>query len=214
MAIQIPVPSQTPYQIGLDRAATEKPETVKRDSLMKIRGLPLTLNSYEASEISTNKHFQEFKMPGFEAVYIPESMRPFTSLSPVGKSEFIVDDNRGAVSTSPMLQMDGTDYYLSVKGVGSTTSPFSQQLFGKSEICSLVGDSALSERIMKFESGSPRLIYGEVWVPGFPYVRQGVTRGSTFFRASEMADLTSIHGFRVAPLVKIVFLPSELDAEA
>jgi hypothetical protein len=32
-------------------------------------------------------------------------------------------------------------------------------------------------------------------------------------RVSEMADLTSIHGFRVAPLVKIVLLPEDLDNE-
>src|SRR6058998_4462175 len=180
---------------------------------MKMRGLPLTLNSYEASETSTNKHFQEFKMPDFEAVYIPESMRPFTSLSPVGKSEFIVDDNRGAVSTSPMLQMDGTDYYLSVKGVGSTTSPFSQQLFGKGEICGLLGDSALSERIMKFESGAPRYITGELWLRGSPYGGQGLQHASNSMRVSEMADLTSIHGFRVAPLLKIIFLPESLETE-
>ncbi len=178
---------------------------------MKIRGLPLTLNSYEASEISTNKHFQEFKMPDFEAVYIPESMRPFTSLSPVGKADFIVDDNRGAVSTLPVLQMDGTDYYLSVKGVGSTTSPFSQQLFGKGEICSLLGDSGLSEKIMKFESGAPRYITGELWLRGSPYGGQGLQHASTSMRVSEMADLTSIHGFRVAPLVKIVSLPRDLE---
>jgi len=181
---------------------------------MRIKGLPLTLNSYEASEVSTNKHFQEFKMPGFEAVYIPESMRPFTGLSPVGNSEFIVDDNRGAVSTSPVLQMDGTDYYLSVKGVGSTTSPFSQQLFGKGEICSLLNDSALSERIMKSESGAPRYITGELWLRGSPYGGQGLQHASTSMRVSEMADLTSIHGFRVAPLVKIVFLPTDLEEGA
>ena len=32
-------------------------------------------------------------------------------------------------------------------------------------------------------------------------------------KVSEMADLTSIHGFRIAPLVKIVFLPQELENE-
>src|SRR5437773_10284078 len=32
-------------------------------------------------------------------------------------------------------------------------------------------------------------------------------------RVSEMADLTSIHGFRVAPLLKIIFLPESLETE-
>jgi hypothetical protein len=32
-------------------------------------------------------------------------------------------------------------------------------------------------------------------------------------KISEMADLTSIHGFRVAPLVKIVFIPKDVENE-
>jgi hypothetical protein len=32
-------------------------------------------------------------------------------------------------------------------------------------------------------------------------------------KASEMADVTSIHGFRVAPLVKIVFLPVPVEMD-
>ncbi len=180
---------------------------------MKIKGLPLTLDVYDAPEVQTNKHFQEFKMPDFEKLYLPESLRPFTSLSPNGRKEFVVDDNRGAVATSPALQVDGTDYYLSVKGVGSTTSPFSQQLFGKREVCSQLGDTGLRDRIMSYESGAPRYITGELWLRGSPYGGQGLQHASTSMRVSEMADLTSIHGFQVAPVVKIVYLPIDLEAE-
>ena len=66
-------------------------------------------------------------MPDFERLYLPESMRPFTDIKPFGTKEFVKDDNRGAVSTLPSLKMDGTDFYLSVKGIGSTTNPFSNQ---------------------------------------------------------------------------------------
>ena len=92
---------------------------------MNLKGLPLHLETHDASETKTNKHFQEFKMPEFERVYLPRSMRPFINANPVGSKEFIVDDNRGAVSTLPTLNMDGTDFYLSVKGIGSTINPFS-----------------------------------------------------------------------------------------
>ncbi len=179
---------------------------------MKMKGLPLSLNMYETSEILTNRHFQEFKMPEFERFYLPESMRPFTSLNPVGSKELIVDDNRGALSTSPSLELDGTDFYLSIKGVGSTTSPFSHQLLGKAEICGLLRDSVLRDRITNFEGGVPRYITGELWLRGSPYGGQGLQHATTSMRVSEMADLTSIHGFRVAPLVKTVFLPEELES--
>jgi hypothetical protein len=180
---------------------------------MKLKGLPLNLNMYEASEVLTNKHFQEFKMHEFERVYLPESMRPFTDVSPFGTKEFIADDNRGAVSTLPSLKMDGTDFYLSVKGIGSTTNPFSHQLLGKAEICSLLKDSRLKDRIVNSDGGAPRYITGELWLRGSPYGGQGLQHATTSMRVSEMADVTSIHGFRVAPLVKIVFLPEGLENE-
>jgi hypothetical protein len=180
---------------------------------MKLKGLPLNLNMYETSEIVTNKHFQEFKMHEFESIYLPESMKPFTDLSPLGTKEFIADDNRGAVSTLPSLKMDGTDFYLSVKGIGSTTNPFSHQLLGKAELCHLLKDSRLKERIVNSEGSAPRYLTGELWLRGSPYGGQGLEHATTSMRVSEMADLTSIHGFRVAPLVKIVFLPEGLEYE-
>ena len=180
---------------------------------MKLKGLPLSLNMYETSEILTNKHFQEFKMDEFERVHLPESMRPFTDLTPLGTKEFVVDDNRGAVSISPTLKMDGIDFYLSVKGIGSTTNPFSQQLLGKAEICNLLKDAELKDRIVNFQETAPRYITGELWLRGSPYGGQGLEHATTSLKVSEMADLTSIHGFRVAPLVKIVFLPEALQDE-
>lgn len=182
-------------------------------SLMKLKGLPLDLDIYETSEVLTNKHFQEFEMCEFERVYLPESMRPFTDLDPSGTKAFIADDNRGAVSTLPSLELDGTDFYLSVKGVGSTTNPFSQQLLGKAEICSLLKDAKLKDRIMNSEEKAPRYITGELWLRGSPYGGQGLEHATTSMRVSEMADLTSIHGFRIAPLVKIVILPEDLESE-
>ncbi|MGA3059938.1 MAG: hypothetical protein ABSD92_06160 [Candidatus Bathyarchaeia archaeon] len=180
---------------------------------MKLKGLPLNLNIFETSETQTNKHFQEFKMPEFERIYLPESMRPFTDIAPLGTKEFIVDDNRGAVATLPSLKMDGTDFYLSVKGIGSTTNPFSHQLLGKAEICNLLSDSRLKDRIVNSVDKAPRYLTGELWLRGSPYGGQGLEHAATSMRVSEMADLTSIHGFRVAPLVKIVFLPQNLESE-
>ena len=181
---------------------------------MKLRGLPLNLDVYPAAKVLTNRHFQEFNMPEFERVYLPESLRPFTSISPVGTREFIADDNRGAISPLPSVKMDGTDFYLSVKGVGSTVNPFSNQALGKAEICSLLKDPKLKDRLMNCEEKFPRYLTGELWLRGSPYGGQGLEHASTALKVSEIADLTLIHGFRIAPLVKIVFLPEDLEAEA
>ena len=180
---------------------------------MKLKGSPVDLNSYKVSEMITNRHFQKFKMDEFEKIYLPDSMKAFTDLTPLATQEFVLDDNRGAVSSLPSLEMDGTEFYLSIKGIGSTTNPFSRRLLGKEEICSLLKDSILREKIINSAETAPRFLTGELWLRGSPYGGQGLEHANTSMRVSEMADLTSIHGFRIAPLVKIVFLPQELENE-
>ena len=178
---------------------------------MKLKGLPINLNKYEATEKVTNKHFKEFNMPDFEKVYLSESMAPLANSPSLGMKEFLVDDHRGAVSDTPVLTMDGTEFYLSVKGIGSTTNPFSHQLFGPTEIAQMLKDSELRDRIANSSRTIPRYITGELWLRGSPYGGQGLQHATVSMKVSEMADLTSIHGFRIAPLVKIVFLPDEIE---
>ncbi len=180
---------------------------------MKLKGSTLNLDVYETTEVLTNKHFQHYKLSDFERLYLPSCMRPFTNLKPLETKEFIADDNRGAVSDFPSLKIDDTDFYLSVKGVGSPTHPFSRQLLGKAEICATLRDSVLRERIVACEEMAPRYLTGELWLRGSPYGGQGLEHATTALKVSEMSDITSIHGFRVAPLIKIVLLPVALERE-
>ena len=183
----------------------------KKNGILKLKGLPINLSMYEAPEIMTNKHFQGFSMPDFEKIYLPESMAPFTDGESLGMREFLGDEHRGAVSNAPVLTLDGTEFYLSVKGIGSTTNPFSHQLFGPSEMSTMLKDSDLRERIENSDWNAPRYITGESHLRGSPYGGQGLQHATVSMRVSEMADLTSIHGFRIAPLVKIVHFPEELE---
>jgi len=179
---------------------------------LRLKGLPINLNMYEAAQIMTNQHFQGFSMPDFEKIYLSECMAPFTDSSSLGTKEFLVDEHRGAVSHTPVLTLDGTEFYLSVKGIGSTTNPFSHQLFGPSEMSNLLKDSALKERIENSDWDAPRYVTGELCLRGSPYGGQGLQHATVSMRVSEMADLTSIHGFRIAPLVKILIFPESLES--
>ena len=185
---------------------------------LRLRGTPIDLDVYEGAGVITNKHFGSFRMPELEKVYLPESVRPFSDNQPDGPKEFLIDDNRSAVVRLPYITIDGTDFYFSVKGIGSTTSPFSRQLFTKEEVCSLLKNSAVRARIAKTtekEMKLPRYLTGELWSRGCPYGSQGLEFASIAMRAAEMSDssTTSIHGFRIAPLVKIVRLPEGLQKE-
>jgi hypothetical protein len=192
-------------------------QSVAKELPITLRGTPITLNVYEGEGTITNKHFGSFKMPEFEKIYLPDSAKPFSSSDPIGTKELLVDDNRSAVSSQPSVTIDGTDFYFSVKGIGSTTSPFSRQLFTKEEVCSLLNGGSLKDRIMnaKEREKFPRYLTGELWSRGCPYGSQGLEFASIAMKAAEMSDAstTSIHGFRIAPLVKIVKLPAALQAE-
>src|SRR5487761_231876 len=180
--------------------------------------MPIKLNVYEGAGTITNKYFQSFKMPEFDKMYLPDSVKPFTEVDQIGTKELLIDDNRSAVSREPYMTIDGTDFYFSVKGIGSTTNPFSRQLFKKEEICSLLKSNSIKDMIMNArekEMKFPRCLTGELWSRGCPYGSQGLEFASIAMKATEMSDAssTSIHGFRIAPLVKIVKLPKTLQDE-
>jgi hypothetical protein len=189
-----------------------------RPGPIALRGMPITLNEYDGAATITNKYFRSHRMPEFEKIYLPDSVKPFTQLETKGTRELLIDDNRSAVSKLPYLSIDGTDFYFSVKGIGSTTSPFSRQLLKKEEVCSLLKSGATKERIVSAkerEMKFPRYLTGELWSRGCPYGSQGLEFASIAMKATEMSDAsaTSIHGFRIAPLVKIVKLPEALQKE-
>ena len=177
--------------------------------------MPIRLNTYEGAGTITNRYFKSYQMPEFEKIYLPDSVMPFSDMDPVGTKEFLIDDNRSAVSRERYVTIDGTDFYFSVKGIGSTTSPFSRQLFKKEEICSLLESGIIKERILNAndEMKFPRYLTGELWSRGCPYGSQGLEFASIAMKAAEMSDAstTSIHGFRIAPLVRIVKLPEALQ---
>jgi hypothetical protein len=192
-------------------------QAIVKSSPITLRGMPISLNVYEGAGTITNKYFTGFQMPDFERVYLPDSAKPFSYAEPLGTKELLIDDNRSGVSREPCATIDGTDFYFSVKGIGSTTSPFSRQLFTKEEICSLLKSGSMRDRIMeaKVREKFPRYLTGELWSRGCPYGSQGLEFASIAMKAAEMSDAstTSIHGFRIAPLVKIVKLPEALQRE-
>ncbi len=67
------------------------------------------------------------------------------------------------------MTIDGTDFYFSVKGIGSTTSPFSRQLFKREEVCGLLKNGEVRDRILNSREK-------EMQVPTVPH-RRAVVEG-------------------------------------
>jgi hypothetical protein len=181
---------------------------------VKINGLPVPLAAYEIKEVRTSRFFQGKSMPDMYRFYLPESMVAFTDTPPEKIRVMFADDNRSAVSKKPYLSIDDTEFFLSVKGIGSTTHPFLRYPLSKGEICGLLGNDPLSDKIGNSKSEtSPRYITSELWQRYSPYGGQGLEHALYSMRAAEMDDVTSIHGFRICPLVNIAFAPLELEEQ-
>ena len=112
-----------------------------------------------------------------------------------------------------MATLDGLPFYLSVKGVGSAVDPFSLRRLDDTYATELTDDPDVRERLGHRTGDRPGgVITGELWLRGSPYGGQGLPHAMTALRVSERADLTSIEGFRIAPVVKVALLPKTVEA--
>jgi hypothetical protein len=175
-------------------------------------GLPLELAEYPAVT-ETAAPFRSFPLAPLDRFFLPPSMASLWEEAPLALRRFVEDDNRGAVSPEPIATLDGLPFYLSVKGVGSTVEPFSYHRMDGRLLSELTRDPDLRRRLLSERSASAeRWITGELWLRGSPYGGQGGEHAATALRVSERADLTSLRGFRIAPVVKVAFLPPALEA--
>lgn len=182
---------------------------------MELHGMPLTLYAYPARTI-TNVRFEDHDLSLLDQVFLPPGIADLLGEAPIGRKEFVEDDNRGAVSPYPVATLDGVGYHLSVKGVGSAIDPFSNRTLDKEYASELTEDPEIRRMLANHSTMLPpgetdRMITGELWLRGSPYGGQGLEHARIALDISERANLTSINGFLIAPVVKIAFLPDPLQ---
>jgi len=180
---------------------------------MKLNGMPVELAAYRG-ECTTNQRFRRFDLSRMERFYLPRALTALMEAPPVETKEFIEDDNRGAILPESVATLDGTEFFLSVKGVGSTVDPYSWRALDRSYAAELTDDPLVREKLLRDPAEpSDRIITGEVWLRGSPYGGQGLDHATTALKVSERADLTSLGGFLIAPVVKICLLPERLEEQ-
>jgi len=182
---------------------------------LRLAGTPVHLAEYPG-RTTTNCRFAQHDLSALDRFFLPVSLTGFVDEPTLGIRAFLEDDHRGAVSPDPVATLDGTDFHLSVKGIGSTVEPFVARPLEASALDRLTDDPELRRRLAQPSCGRspadpPRYITGEVWLRGSPYGGQGLEHARIALAASERADLTSIEGFRIAPVVKVAHLPSALE---
>ena len=180
---------------------------------LKLTGMPLELASYPGRCLS-NRRFETFDLGRLERFYLPRALTDLWEAPPVETRQFIEDDNRGAVLPESIVTLDGTEFFLSIKGVGSTIDPYSWRALDRGYAAELCDDPDVRARLGRHPSApSDRIITGEVWLRGSPYGGQGLDHATTALKVSERADLTSVAGFLIAPVVKICLLPESLEEQ-
>lgn len=178
---------------------------------MRLSGMPLELHAVRA-ETRTNSAFRDFDLSRWDVAYLPGSLLPLLDEPPIRSEMFVEDDNRGAVLPDPVATLDGVPFYLSVKGVGSPVDPFSHHRLDRAYAAEMTDDPDVRARLLRPSPGNPeRMLTGELWLRGSPYGGQGIEHGSIALQVSERADLTSIRGFLIAPVVKMAMLPPALE---
>jgi hypothetical protein len=184
-----------------------------RAGQLQLSGMPLELAAYPG-ECITNPRFKNFNLARLERYYLPPALTDLPEEMPLETLEFIEDDNRGAILPQSIATLDGAEFFLSVKGVGSTVDPYSWRPLDRTYAAELSEDPVVQERLRRHPAtDSDRMITGEVWLRGSPYGGQGMDHAMTALKVSERADLTSVAGFLIAPVVKICRLPAPLEAQ-
>jgi hypothetical protein len=178
-----------------------------------IHGLPVELGAFPAETV-TSRHFRTVVASPLDRCYLPRAVWPLVPAPPTEVRTFVEDDNRGAVLPDPVATLDGQPFYLSVKGIGAAVAPYSWRRLDRGYAAELARDPRVRERLGSVPpDGTDRIITGELWLRGSPYGGQGWEHASTALAISERADLTSIHGFRVAPVLQIARLAPELEEQ-
>jgi hypothetical protein len=182
---------------------------------VRLDGVPIRLAEYRA-RTTDNPQFDGFDLGALDRFFLPPAMTGLFDEPPLGLRSFLEDDNRGAVSPEPIATLDGTAFYLSVKGVGSAVDPFASVPLDRASVERLTDDPDVRQRlerpaVPRRDEELERYITGEVWLRGSPYGGQGLEHATIALSVSRRADLTSLEGFRIAPVVKIAHLPDALE---
>jgi hypothetical protein len=173
--------------------------------------MPLTLLGYPAESV-TNRQFVGTDLAALDRVYLPEALVALMDEPPAETREFIEDDNRTAIAAEPVATIEGREFFLSVKGVGSSVDPYSWRALDRAYAAELADDPTVRERLQRSPpAATDRMLTGELWLRGSPYGGQGLEHATTALRVSEAARGTDLHGFRIAPVVKVCHLPKALE---
>ena len=178
---------------------------------MNIFGKDLILYPQEPSYKIRSKNFRNYNLDDIDKFYLPESIIQIEGYKNIQPVSFIEDDNRGAIRPEPVCTVDQTDFFLSIKGVGSTVDPYSLEPLNTYSISDLTENPEYRKKIENSGYRGNRFITGETWLRGSPYGGQGLELARIAMNTSEMADPTSINGFRIAPVIGIVSMEKELQ---
>jgi hypothetical protein len=171
----------------------------------------VTLHGFPTETI-TNRQFASSDLAHWDRYYLPASVAPLVEERPLETREFVEDDNRSAILPEPVASLDGHEWFLSVKGIGSSVDPYSWRSLDRAYAAELSDDPTVRRLLQASRpEATDRMMTGELWLRGSPYGGQGLEHATTALRISEAAERTDLAGFRIAPVLKVSLLPPALE---
>ncbi len=166
-----------------------------------------TLYEAEPEDIIFNDQFKSCKK------WVTTYLGPATAiLSDIkGKShKAIKDENRNAIIPSCSIKVDGTTFYLSIKGCGAYEDMFFGGNFTKEKVKAACRDISLIKKIDSISDFSG-LIMAENWMGESPYGAQGEINGFDELKFSRIAEKDSINGALICPSFAVVQMPTDVE---
>lgn len=125
----------------------------------------------------------------------------------------IKDENRNAIIPDRSVKINDNYFYLAIKGCGAYEDMFSGDLLTPSKIKQACRDSSYLNKIENLSTGQG-FIMAESWMGESPYGAQGHVNAFDELAFSSMANVDSINGAHICPVIGIVQLPVEIEAVA
>ncbi len=129
------------------------------------------------------------------------------------KLNAIKDENRNALFPEFSVNLNGTLFFLAIKGCGAYEDMYAGKSLSPLLIRNACRDPASLHLIDKLTTGTG-FIMSESWMGESPYGCQGFTNALDELAFSNLAKLDSINGAHICPVIGVVQLPPEIEEMA
>jgi len=168
------------------------------------------LRIQEGVTVVGNSQWEDAWTEGIAGAYLPALLGRLADRGDGEPVAALRDDNRSCLLPDRTVNVDDTEYFLSVKGCGAEFDAFTPVKLSPSRLRTVCHDPRLAERLSQEPAADTPFIVGERWWGYAPYGGQAGDSALLALLASSRADRNQIAGFFICPVIAAVRLPDPI----